>query len=83
MKRISALEFVDDGRVKAYFFRRKPEIFEISTKSIKENGSKFYYRVIINNDAVWCDKNSIRVPKILEHNLEKLARNITKSINLN
>ena len=83
MKRISALEFVADGRVKAYFLYRKPKIFEISTKSIKENGSKFYYRVIINNDAVWCDKNSIRVPKILEHNLEKLARNITKSINLN
>lgn len=83
MKRISALEFVGYGRVKAYFFRKKPEIFKISTKDIEKNGSKFYYRVIINNDAVWCDENSIRVHKILEHNLEKLARNITKSTNLN
>lgn len=83
MKRISALEFVGYGKVKAYFSHRKPKIFEISTGNIKENGSKFYYRVIINNDAVWCDKNSIRVPKILEHNLEKLARNISKSANLN
>lgn len=83
MKRITALEFVGEGRIRAYFFRKKPKIFKISTENIKDNGSKFYYRVIINNDAVWCYKNSIRVPKILEHNLEKLARNITKSINLN
>ena len=83
MKKISALECVGYGKVKAYFFRRKPEIFKISTKDIKENGSNFYYRMIINKDIAWCDKNFIRVPKILEHNLEKLARNITKSTNLN
>ncbi len=83
MKRISALEFVGEGKVRAYFFRRKPEIFEISTKDIKENGSKVYYRRIMNSDIVWYDKNFIIVPKILEHNLEKLARNISKSINLN
>jgi hypothetical protein len=83
MKKISKLEFVGDGKVKAYFFRRKSEIFEISVKGIQENGNKVYYRITINNNIAWCDEDSIRVPSSLEHNLEKLARNITKSTNLN
>lgn len=83
MKRISKLKFVGDGKVKAYFSRGKSEIFEISTKDIKENGNNVYYRITINNNIAWCDEGSTRVPSSLEHNLEKLARNITKSTNLN